>query len=149
MNYKLIFVIIFAIIAISPAIVHFYYNEPHFEQKIQNVVSEEPIASIEFQSKTPKELESGVEFEVESCRILDGFRFEMDLESNKSIIAHLTTATSNEASVVVVDLMNKAKNPVVKLLRKVNDYWIVELSLFIDGKKVNIIDVLKMQGLLL
>lgn len=114
-------------------------------------VVEQPFASVQFETEQKKTLEPGSEFNVKACKVLDGYRFEMYLESNKWIIAHLAQATNDEAAPVVTDLLNKTTHPMpmVKLVRQVGEYWIVEFYLTVDGKQSNLVDVLREKGLIL
>ena len=110
------------------------------------------IASVQFESpRPPQNLEPGAKFDVKACKVLDGYRFEMYLEGNRWIEAHLAVATKEEASPIVVEWLNKTvpPPPTVTLLRQVGNHWIVEFHLTVDGKRANMVDLLRSKGLLL
>lgn len=115
------------------------------------VPHENVIASVQFQQQYQKELAVGSQLEVRAVKVIDGYRYEMFLSNGQAITAHLTHATSDEAIPYVVELFNKAAPPapVVTLRRKVGNYWLVDLQLTVDEKRVSMIHVLKEKGLLL
>ena len=83
------------------------------------------------------------------CKVVDGHVFELKLEDGSWIHAFLTVTTSADAKQKVVDLLNKATDPVVVIKRKTVDGWIVEIELTYQGKKDKISDWLKANGLVL
>lgn len=137
--------IFLGVIAIAPVfLVAYYYRSVR--------VQEGKVPSIEFQpERFDKKLEEGAEIEVRACKVLDGYRFQMYLEGGNWIEAHLPVATKQEAAQFVIDLLSKATPPAptVKLKRKLNGCWIVDFHLTVDGKRSNLVDVLKAKGLLL
>lgn len=138
-----ILAVLLVVIAIAPAIIlGYYYQSTHV------AMSDNPIASMEF-SHT-QTLETGSEFDVKACKVLDGFRYDMYLEGGKWIEAHLAVATKDEANVIVVELLNATTSPpTVRLLKQVGNYWIVDFYLTVDGKRANMVDVLQEKQLLL
>lgn len=137
------------VVALAPVLfVAYYYGAP--TKIVQNQMSP-PIADFKFETKTTETLEPGAEFDVLACKVIDGYRYEMYLEGDKWIVAHLTQATKDEASPVVVELLNKTTPPSPKVIlrRQVADYWIVDFHLSVDGTQSKMTDVLKAKGLLL
>lgn len=137
--------IVLGVIAIAPVVLVSYYYRG-------GTPVEKPIASVQFEGDNPNRvLEPGAVFEVRACKVLDGYRFGMYLEGGKWIEAHLPTATKDEASQVVVELLNKATPPAptVTLRRQVGHYWVVDFHLTVDGKRSSVLDLLREKGLLL
>lgn len=137
--------VILAVVAIAPAICLVYYV-------VKSVPNDPTIASVQFEpQKVQKVLEVGVVFEVRACKVLDGFRYEMYLDNGKWIEVHLAVAAKDEANSFVVEWLNKttAPPPSITLLRRVGNYWIVDFHLTVDGKRVNMVDLLRIKGLLL
>ena len=114
------------------------------------VLTERPIANIQFEPEIASKMEVGARHEVRACKVLDGYRYELFLENGKWIEGHLTVAAKDEASVFVVELLNRAAppSPSVTLLRQVGNYWIVEFQLTVDNHRANMTDLLKAKGLL-
>lgn len=140
--------VILAVIAIAPVAILMY----HYSCKnASSEPLEQPIAAVQFEAETPKILEAGSKYDVKACKVLDGYRFELYLEDGKWIEAHLKVAAKDEAGAVVVEWMNKATPPppCVTLLRHVGDHWIVEFELTVDGKRADMVDLLRAKGLLL
>lgn len=114
--------------------------------------SESPVlTTVEFVKPHQAQLEIGATYEVRACKVIDGYRFGMFLEGDKWIEAHLTTATKDEAAPAVIEWLNNTTSPAptVKLLRKLNSYWIVEFRLTVDGKQETLTSLLKAKNLLL
>lgn len=109
------------------------------------------VADFQFDVEREKEFKPGVEFNLKSCKVIDGYRFHLFLEGGKQIYANLTTATKDEATPVVVELLNKTTSPrpTIILRRKSGDNWIVDFNLMVDGKRANLIEVLRDKGLVL
>lgn len=140
-----ILAILLGLIALAPILGIAYYNR-------SGVPAVEPIAAVQFQPEhVEKKLESGVEFDVRGCKVIDGYRFELLLEGNKWIEAHLSVATKQEANAVVVDLLNNTTLPIptVTLRRNIGRYWIVDFHLMVEGRRLNLVDVLRQKGLVL
>jgi len=136
--------ILLAVIAIAPVcIVSYYYRK--------STPTESPIAAVDFETEKVQSLERGLKYDVKVCKVLDGYRFEMCLEGDKWIEAHLKVAAKDEASSVVVELLNKTSppSPTVVLLRQTKHYWIVDMELTVEGKRVNLTELLRAKGLLL
>jgi hypothetical protein len=140
-----ILAILLAIVAIAPA-GYLVYNRPQ-------ATSVEPpvLTTVEFVKPPQPELEVGLIYEVRACKVIDGYRFGMFLEGDKWIEAHLTSATKNEVTQVVIDWLNNTKAPVptVKLLRKTSNHWIVDFRLTIGEKQESVTALLKAKSLLL
>jgi hypothetical protein len=136
--------VVLAVIALAPVFIFAYYG-------VRKETPDPAIASFEFGTLRPQELQVGASFEVRACRVLDGYRFEMYLEDGNWIEAHLPVATKEEASPVVVDWLKKTTPPAptVTLRRQIASHWIVDLQLTVDGKRINIVDSLREKGLLL
>jgi hypothetical protein len=132
-----IFAVLLAVTAIAPVITIVYY--------MSNIQHQQ---SVEFDVKP---LQAGVTFDVKACKVLDGFRYEMYLEGGKWIEAHLRVATKDAANEIVVDLLKtKTSLPTtVTLLKQVGNYWIVDFQIDVDGKVINMVDLLKDKELLL
>lgn len=136
--------ILLVAIALAPLFVLAYYYR-------SQVVPPQVIASFKFESETTRALEAGAKFDIKACRVLDGYRFEMYLDSGKWIQAQLTVAAKDEAAPVVVDLLNKTvpPAPTVTLLRQSGNIWIVDLHLTVGDRRVSLVDHLRSRGLLL
>jgi hypothetical protein len=136
--------ILLAVVAIAPAcLISYYYTK--------STPVERPIASVDFEPERPQKLEIGTKYEVKACKVLDGYRFEMYLEGGKWIEAHLRTATKDDATNVVVELLNKTTPPAptVTLIRQTKHYWIVDMELTVEGKRVDLTELLRSKGLIL
>jgi len=134
-----------AVVAIAP-IGYIVYNQK------EATSSDSPVlTTVEFVKPAQTELEVGAVYEVKACKVIDGYRFGMFLEGNKWIEAHLTTATKDEAATAVIEWLNNTTSPVptVKLLRKLNSYWIVEFRLTVSGKQESLTSLLRAKNLLL
>lgn len=150
---KNLFLAILLVIAMAPLSL-FVYNiftgsdpvevEPPIEikQDLSGVL-------VEFESAKPKKLEPGTEFLVNSCRIIDGYRFNLKLEGDNEISAQLSTATKEVATSVVTELIRGSVSPSVVLLRKVGEDWIIRFYLTKDEKRTDLLVCLREQGLLL
>jgi hypothetical protein len=128
--------ILLSVIAIAPALVLAYHYRTMPEHR----------ASFEQEKK----LEVGATFDVKACKVLTGSKFEMYLEGGNWIKASLTLPAKEEASLVVVGLLNKTTppSPSVTLLRQEGDQWIVDFRLNVEGRKANLVDLLKSKELL-
>lgn len=138
-----ILAVFLAIIAVAP-VGYFAYNS--------GKDSSPTIATIQFEERQSKlALEPGAVFGIRSVKVVDGYKFGLYLESDKWIEAHLSVATKEAAIPVVIDLLNGTTPPppTVTLLRKVENYWIVEFHLTHNGQRANLVDVLRGKGLLL
>ena len=135
--------IVLAIVAIAP----FGYLA---YQRLSQPVPEQNLPAIEF-IKSGNDLSVGSTLEVKSCRIIDGYRFLLLLENNKWIEGHLPLATKDEATAVVIEWLQNTTFPIptIKLLRKPDNFWIVDLHLMKSGKREKLTDLLKAKNLLL
>jgi len=88
-----------------------------------------PVATIDYSKPIDAKMESGAEFQVKAVRVKDGFRYDLLLENDEWIEAHLARATKEEATPFVVELMKEATNPSVILHRKIDNFWIVDMIL--------------------
>lgn len=133
--------ILLAVVAIAPVLIFGYYRS------MQPV--DKPIASVEFAK--PQALKAGSQINVKACKVIDGFRYDMYLDGGNWIEAHLAVATKDEANLFVVELLKTTTYPppTVTLLKHVGNYWIVDFCLTVDGKRVNMVNVLQEKGLLL
>lgn len=106
---------------------------------------------VEFEPVKPKVLEPGAIFSVRACKIVDGYRFLVQLEDGKAISAHLSVATKDGAVSVVPELLRTSSPPppTVTLLRQVGEDWIVRFHLVKDSKRTDLLECLREQGLLL
>ena len=136
--------IVLGIVAIAP-LTYFAYAYIHFEEK----GTSRGTVVIDFMSEEHKAMEPSSEFRIRSCHVVDGYKFAILLENGEWIDAHLAVATKSEASQVVVDLLKKSHVPTIILRRKVDDYWIVNFHLTLDGKEVILRNLLKERGLIL
>ena len=142
-----IIAIVLATIAIAP----FLYLAYHKMGVVQRI-SRPSVATIQFEAEEKSmSLEPGAIFSVRSCKVVDGYKFGLYLENDKWIVAHLSVATKDEATSFVIDLLNKSTStpPIVTLLRSVEDYWIVEFTVTKDGQTKNLVDLLRVEELLL
>lgn len=133
-----------AVIAVAP-VGYFAYN-------LRPNGSSPTIATIQFEERQRKlVLEPGAVFGIRSVKVVDGYKFGLYLENDKWIEAHLSVATKEAAIPVVIDLLNGTTPPppTVTLLRKVENYWIVEFHLTHNGQRANLVNILRGKGLLL
>ena len=140
-----ILAILLAAVAIAP-IFYLVYNAKSGTPKSPS------IATVEFkQIRKSTVLEPGAVFDVRACKVVDGYKFGLYLEGDKWIEAHLASATKEEAIPVVIELLNNAEPPPpsVTLLRKVEDYWIVDFELTQSHKRVKLVSILRSKELLL
>jgi hypothetical protein len=136
-----------AVIAIAPAGYFAYNMNPRSGEG-----SSPTIATIQFEEQQRNfVLEPGAVFGVRSVKVVDGYKFGLYLDGDKWIEAHLPVATKEEAIPVVIELLNGTTPPppTVTLLRKIEGYWIVDLTLTHNGQRVNLISVLRDKELLL
>ncbi len=142
------YTVLLGIVTLSPLGLFLYFNDP-INKPISDV--NRPVATIRSENKILKPLKVDDEFEVKACKVIDGYRFEMYLEGDNWISAHLATATKESATLAVTEIMNKTNSisPSVILKRQIGDHWIVDFYLSVDGKKTNMVDVLRAKGLLL
>lgn len=95
-------------------------------------------------------LEAGNQYNVLSVKVLDGYRFQLRLDGDNWVECHLVTASKEEATSFVEDLLTKTgASPIVDLRRKVDNFWIVDLYLIKDGKGESLLGLLKTSNLLL
>lgn len=140
-----ILAIILSVVAIAPTAYIVYYG---YEDEVKN--EQAVLTTVEFVKPPTSELKVGDTFEVRACKVIDGYRFGLFLEGNKQIEAHLSTATKDEATEVVIEWLNNTTTPVptVKLLRKTGSFWIVDFRLTVNGKTERVIELLKAKNLL-
>lgn len=155
-KFKILLLLVgFALTALFPVAYNLFFShniviEPVASNQ-KNKVDEPVIADLKFQLEKDKAFEPGAEFNIVDCKVIDGYRFYLSLDGGNYIIAHLTHATKNEATQVVVDLLKNSapSRPSIILRRKTGDFWIVDLFPFLDGKKSNLVDILRTKDLLL
>ncbi len=149
--------LILGVIAIAPVFALAYYLSD-FTQPVpvvpvapQEVPSEPIVADFEFESEKEKLFQPGAEFSVRSCKVVDGYRFQLYLDGGSQITGHLTSATKDEATQVVVELLNNitTPRPTVILRRKSGDNWIVDFYISVDGKRASLVEMLRKKELLL
>lgn len=125
-----------------------YWLYSRADVKVQS--ESEDIAVIEFEPRNPVVvLEPGMELRVKCAKVLDGYIYDLCLENNEWIRTQLTTATKDEATDFVIQVL-RGKAPVspsIVLRRKVGDYWIVDLFLTIEGRKIDIRNLLREKSL--
>jgi hypothetical protein len=136
-----------ALLAIAPMAFLAY----HYGFSDQQNSSNDNMAVIEFVANKNTILEPGSEIEVKACKVIDGYKYELHLEGNQWIEAHLAVATKYEATKVVAEWLRKAgpPAPTVVLKRHIDGYWIVDLHATVDNARVNVVDMLKAKELLL
>jgi len=140
--------VILAIVAIAP-IFYLVYNA---RSGVGTDHRPDSIATVQFEQVVKNTvMEPGAVFDVRACKVTDGYKFGLYLDGDRWIEAHLAVATKEEAIPVVIELLNNAEPPPpsVTLLRKVENYWIVDFELTQDGKRVILVDVLRSKELLL
>lgn len=153
---RVIFIVALAIFAVAP-VFYIAYNakysgvensKPILEAKPEPEVKSFP--EIQFQ-KVSQELKPGAQLNVLACKVIDGYRFGLILEGDNLIEAHLPVATKESATTTVVEWLNEVNSvpPIVTLIRKVDNYWIVRLVLIKNGSKIDMVDALQSKGLLL
>lgn len=148
-----IIALILAIITIAPIFyIAYYYDGSQPQVESMPVPPGSGYATVDFQTRPEViEIKTGVTLDVLSCKVVDGYKFALYLEGNKWIMAHLSVATKEEAVPLVIEWLNSAEPPppTVTLLRKVGDYWIVDFHLTHKGQRINMISLLRSEGLLL
>ena len=154
MNIKfLAIILIFFLIGLCPILIFNFFMPETIIQK--EIVFEKPqiesIADFDFKTKFSQQMESGAEFEVKACKVIDGYRFKMYIDGDKSLVAHLSQATKEEASRFVIEWLNQMgyPPPTIVLRRETTDFWIVDFYVTLDNKRYNLLDLLKANGLLL
>lgn len=137
--------VVLATVAIAP-LLYLVYHGGH-----EVTSSDSPVTTIDFASPPqPTMLEVGSVLRVGACGVIDGYRFQMFLEGDQWIEAHLPNATQEEATAVVIELLkNNTTNPTVKLLRRTGNFWIVDFRLTVNGKQERLINLLQAKNLLL
>jgi len=141
---KWVLAIVLSIVAVVP-VAYFAYLYVNFEEK----ATIQGVAVIDYMSREQKAMEPGSEFRIRSCHVLDGYKFAVLLENGEWINAHLPVATNQEATKMVVDLLKQSQAPSVVLRRKLDDYWIVNFHLTLDGKEIMLRDLLNEHGMIL
>ena len=139
--------LVLAIVAIAP-IAYVIYTFRTTEQQ----ESSSSIATVEFERRPQVlNLEPGITMNVLSCKVIDGYKFVLYLENNKRIVGHLPVATREEAIPLVIEWLNTSTPPppTVTLLRKVEDYWIVDFHLTHESERMRMVNLLRSKGLLL
>jgi len=145
-NWILAFIL--AAVAIAPIGYLVYHNTLNQAEPVQ----QDNYPMVQFETQKMATMELGTKHNVLACKVVDGYRFLMFLENEEHIEAHLPVAVKSEASDVVIELLNNATvpPPTVELLRKVdNRFWIVKLTLTVDGKRHDMVELLRGQGLIL
>lgn len=137
-----ILALLLATVAIVPVFVILY--------KYKNNVSKRNDVSFNLVDENSK-IVVGSKFEIKACKVISGDQYEMYLEGGKWIRAKLLVSTKDKAKQFVIDLLNKTvpPPPSVTIIRKSGDQWIVDINLNVDGQRVNLVDLLKSNGLLL
>jgi hypothetical protein len=79
--------------------------------------------------------------------VISGHEFDLTLVDGRRILGHLKITTSKEATKKVVDLFNSITNPVVVLLEKKDNDWVIEIEVSQKGNTVKLTDWLKQQKL--
>lgn len=97
------------------------------------------------------DLKEGEKFSVLACHVLDGHHYELLLSNRKVISAQLRVASKEGAKDYVKSKLEQSVSPLpyVVLVRRSGDYWIVDFYLTLDGKYVNMLDLLEENDLLL
>jgi len=138
--------ILLALIMVLPLGALAYYFTVNHQMVEQGPQS---IAVIDYMTQEEKLMEPGTEFKVVQCHVVDGYKFGVLLDNGKWIIAHLSVATKAEATEEVVDLLKKSQAPTIILRRELNDYWIVDFHLTVEGKEIMLRSLLEEQNLAL
>lgn len=105
--------------------------------------------TIQFVAEKPREMVVGAEFLVLSCRVYDGMTFNVSLENRQNCEIKLKSFIKEEATKEIIDILKTASNPSVILRRKIDNYWIVDFNLTIQGKRTTLIEWLGSKNLLL
>lgn len=136
-NINVVFLYVVIVVAAIAPISMMVYNT--FAS--QKVVS--PYVTIEYVSEKPKDMVVGSEFPITSCQIVDGYIFIFALDNNQAIEGRLRIATKEEATPAVIEVLKTAVSPSVVLLRKVGNYWIVDLNLTTNAKRTTLVEWLE------
>jgi hypothetical protein len=149
--YKVSRIVLWAslVLAAAPAAILYWYSSPSKPSSFLSHGKEADGVEIKFATPVPKEMAPGVEFGVQSVKIQDGFLFRILLENHTWIDARLKTATKDEATEQVVQVIKGSTSPSVTLLRRVNGFWIVEFGLTVSGKRTTLSGWLTEQKLVL
>ena len=118
-------------------------------------LGESPVGSVEFEGgKPPQKLETGMKLRVKACKVIDGYRYDVLLDNDRWMEAHLAVAAKEEATTAALAILDEAAQtsnpPTLTLLRQVGKVWIVDFSLTTkDGKRESMSALLGSRGLLL
>jgi hypothetical protein len=135
-----IYLLFTLIIGLSPV----YYVWQSIEPA--GIEDQQAYGYVEFVHLEHKQVKVGEEFNIKACKIVDGYIFEVLLDNDLWIEAHLTTATKDDAAPLVAELVRMSTFPSVVLKRKVGDFWIVDFNLTVAEKRINMMEWLKLKG---
>lgn len=126
-------------------------TEEEFEKFKQQILNSQIKEDIDFHhQKIDDELKVGGQYSVVACKVIDGYRFLVQTESEQWIEIHLPVAAKEEAANPVIERLKLTQsNPSIKMLRMVKGYWIADLQIQIEGKQESLISFLKTNNLLL
>ena len=101
------------------------------------------------QQKQISILQEGSELPFVACEVFDGYKFGIVFDNEEWIIGHLPIATKSESVEKVQEMLKSSKGvPSVKLLRQIDDYWIVDI--YLNGPdKISLLELLRKENLLL
>jgi len=132
--------------AIAPFVLYFYNNGMIGQSLVGQ--QRQPVATIQFQQPNiERRMEPGAQFGITSMQVLDGYKFALQLDNGQWIEVHLSSATKTEATPVVIEMFKTGSQPSVILYRKVENYWIVDMHLNLQGGRNSLIRLLQQQGL--
>lgn len=121
----------------------------YFLFKNKELITGKEYTTIQFIDDKPREMVPGSQFSVLSCKVYDGMSLNVTLDTRQSIDIKLKSFTKEEAGSEIVNVLKTAGSPTVILRRKIDNYWIVDFNLTIDGKKTTLLEWLSSKNLLL
>lgn len=94
-------------------------------------------------------------YDIKKITVVDGNTFDLSLRSSSGedgmsrVLGEIPLKATIDARKKVIELLNKAQNPRVILDKKLNDgKWIVEITLSLDGKDINLTTWMKENNLI-
>jgi len=105
--------------------------------------SQQPVSII----TSPPEI--NLSYQITKIEIVSGDEFYLKLDDGRSIKAHLEVDTLPGTKSKVIGLLNDSKLPRVKIRRKDQDGWLVDIFLSQNGQEISLSDWLRLNKMVL